>query len=124
MYYIIIYGQIYIKIFFSSCIIITNGRALFAMLARSNLNYQEPGCGDTKLSGKGREEDTHCYFLRGIDNGSGHHAVSLVSQSIFDDNNSMLDCGKLVMFCCRPKPSSKDTSPVQTGPLSINFPGS
>ena len=67
---------------------------------------------------------THCYFLRRIDNGSGHHAVSLVSQSIFDDNNSMLDCGKLVMFCCRPKPSSKDTSPVQTGPLSINFPGS
>ena len=69
-------------------------------------------------------QDTHCYFLRRIDNGSGHHAVSLVSQSIFDDNNSMLDCGKLVMFCCRPKPSSKDTSPVQTGPLSINFPGS
>ena len=36
----------------------TNDRALFAMFARSILNYQEPGCGDTKLSGKGRGEDT------------------------------------------------------------------
>ena len=36
----------------------TNDRALFAMFARSNLNYQEPGNGDTKLSGKGRGEDT------------------------------------------------------------------
>ena len=36
----------------------TNDRALFAMFARSNLNFQEPGCGDTKLLGKGRGEDT------------------------------------------------------------------
>ena len=36
----------------------TNDRALFAMFARSNLDYQEPGNGDTKLSGKGRGEDT------------------------------------------------------------------
>ena len=39
----------------------TNDRALFAMFARSNLNFQEPGNGDTKLSGKGRGEDT-CYM--------------------------------------------------------------
>ena len=39
----------------------TNGRALFARFARSNLNFQEPGNGDTKLSGKGRGEDT-CYM--------------------------------------------------------------
>ena len=66
----------------------------------------------------------HCYFLRGIDNGSGHLALRLVSQSIFNVDNSMLDCGNVVMFSCRPKPSSKDTSPVQAEPLSINFPGS
>ena len=66
----------------------------------------------------------HCYFLSGIDNGSGHHAVSLVSQSIFHVDNSILDCGKVVMFCCWPKPSSKDMSPVQAGPLSVIFPGS
>ena len=39
----------------------TNDRALFARFARSNLNFQEPGNGDTKLSGKGRGEDT-CYM--------------------------------------------------------------
>ena len=39
-------------------IVNTNDRALFAMFARSNLNFQEPGNGDTKLSGKGRGEDT------------------------------------------------------------------
>ena len=66
----------------------------------------------------------HCYFLSGIDNGSGHLALGLVSQSIFNVDNSMLDCGNVVMFSCRPKPSSKDTSPVQAEPLSINFPGS
>ena len=66
----------------------------------------------------------HCYFPRGIDNGSGHHAVGLVSQSIFNVDNTMLDSGNVVMFCCWPKPSSKDMSPVQAGPLSINFPGS
>ena len=43
----------------------TNERALFAMFARSNLNFQEPGCGDTKLSGKGRGEDT-CYMTHVI----------------------------------------------------------
>ena len=36
----------------------TNDRALFARFARSNLKFQEPGNGDTKLSGKGRGEDT------------------------------------------------------------------
>ena len=40
---------------------LTNDRALFARFARSNLNFQEPGNGDTKLSGKGRGEDT-CYM--------------------------------------------------------------
>ena len=39
----------------------TNDRALFARFARSNLNFHEPGHGDTKLSGKGRGEDT-CYM--------------------------------------------------------------
>ena len=39
----------------------TNDRALFARFARSNINFQEPGNGDTKLSGKGRGEDT-CYM--------------------------------------------------------------
>ena len=39
----------------------TNDRALFARFARSNLKFQEPGNGDTKLSGKGRGEDT-CYM--------------------------------------------------------------
>ena len=39
----------------------TNDRALFARFARSNLNFQEPGNEDTKLSGKGRGEDT-CYM--------------------------------------------------------------
>ena len=38
-----------------------NDRALLARFARSNLNFQEPGNGDTKLSGKGRGEDT-CYM--------------------------------------------------------------
>ena len=66
----------------------------------------------------------HCYFLRGIDNGSGHLALRLVSQSIFNVDNSMLDCGNVVMFCCWPKPSSKDMSPVQAGPLSVIFLGS
>ena len=42
-------------------IAVTNDRALFARFARSNLNFQEPGNGDTKLSGKGRGEDT-CYM--------------------------------------------------------------
>ena len=41
--------------------VITNNRALFARFARSNLKFQEPGNGDTKLSGKGRGEDT-CYM--------------------------------------------------------------
>ena len=66
----------------------------------------------------------HCYFLRGIDNGSGHLALRLVSWSIFDDNNTILDCGDVVMFCCWPEPSSKGMSPVQAGPLSVIFPGS
>ena len=70
------------------------------------------------------EVSLHCYFLSGIDNGSGHLALGLVSQSIFNVDNSMLDCSNVVMFCCWPKPSSKDMSPVQAGPLSINFPGS
>ena len=39
----------------------TNDRALFARFGRSNINLQEPGNGDTKLSGKGRGEDT-CYM--------------------------------------------------------------
>ena len=75
------------------------------------------------LKGAGRgatsRERLHCYFLRGIDNGSGHLAVGLVSQSIFDDNNTILDGGKVVMFCCWPEPSSKGMSPV-----SVIFPGS
>ena len=40
---------------------ITNDHALFARFARSNLNFHEPGNGDTKFSGKGRGEDT-CYM--------------------------------------------------------------
>ena len=36
----------------------SNDNALFASFARSNLEYQEPDNEDTKLSGKGRGEDT------------------------------------------------------------------
>ena len=43
----------------------TNDRSLFAMFARSNLNYQGPGNEDTKLSGKGRGEDT-CHMSHAI----------------------------------------------------------
>ena len=43
----------------------TNDRSLFDMFARSNLNYQGPGNEDTKLSGKGRGEDT-CHMSHAI----------------------------------------------------------
>ena len=55
---LVIQAETYIMLFKRATI---KCRALFARFARSNLNFQEPGNEDTKLSGKGRGEDT-CYM--------------------------------------------------------------